>query len=496
MALRTNYKDDVFTGKRKYRMTTNPDTTVSFDDETEYVQQGDTYGAAQINAQNAITNDLDAHAYRDSDAAETTMADNDYIPFYDASAGAKRRMTLSNIKSFLLGALAPKSHPSNSASTYGAGNASQFGHVKVSDNYAQSDGTASQSVCASSQAVHNAYANRAPVNHASGDTTYGKGTNSAYGHVKLSDTYSSNAGAASSGVGASGKAVYDAYSALNGSKAPKNHKSSSTDYGVGNENEYGHIKLTDAYNAADATASSGVGASGKAVRDLYHKHTNDVTALENSKAPVNHASQNTDYGTGNTSNYGHVKLTDAYNSADATASNGVGASGRAVRDLYHKHTNDVTALDNKLELRLYSTRANAPFYFDWQNGKYGFNTDPDKGASTFHPFSAGAVMELIGSGTAPNNDSSTSGTLLTTSKEYDYLVCFGGNAVGATNGYFGQWSFTTNNGTTVYSDGGYYNGDSFAIFQNVGSGATIGFSSIIETENAPRRTYRIYGVTT
>lgn len=52
MALKTNYKDDVFTGKRKYRITNNDDGTVSLDDVTTYTQQGDIFGAADINAIN------------------------------------------------------------------------------------------------------------------------------------------------------------------------------------------------------------------------------------------------------------------------------------------------------------------------------------------------------------------------------------------------------------------------------------------------------------
>lgn len=38
------------------------------------------------------------------------------------------------------------------------------------------------------------------------------------------------------------------------------------------------------------------------------------------------------------------------------------------------------------------------FYFDYQNGKYGYNTDPNRGAGTFSPFSKGAVK--VGSYTA------------------------------------------------------------------------------------------------
>ena len=54
-----------------------------------------------------------------------------------------------------------------------------------------------------------------PVAHASTATTYGKSTGSNYGHTKLSDTYTSSVGDASSGVAASQKALFDAYSTLN-----------------------------------------------------------------------------------------------------------------------------------------------------------------------------------------------------------------------------------------------------------------------------------------
>lgn len=220
-SLRTNYKDDVFTGKRKYSMSTNPDTTVSFEDETDYSQRGDTYGAAQINEANDIINNLDNNTYKSTDAAESTLADGDYFPFYDVSASAKKKTLFSTLKNTLLNTFAPKSHPSNTASVYGAGNASQYGHVKLSDKYTSSDGGASSSTGASSQAVYDAYRNRAPINHASNQTTYGRGSSSVYGHVKLSNTYNSNPGDADSGMAASGKAVYDAYAdlsyAINGS---------------------------------------------------------------------------------------------------------------------------------------------------------------------------------------------------------------------------------------------------------------------------------------
>ena len=50
-----------------------------------------------------------------------------------------------------------KVHNSNSPNTYGAGTSSLYGHVKLSDNYSASAGSADQSVGASSQAVYNTY---------------------------------------------------------------------------------------------------------------------------------------------------------------------------------------------------------------------------------------------------------------------------------------------------------------------------------------------------
>lgn len=67
-----------------------------------------------------------------------------------------------------------------------------------------------------------------PTSHASTATTYGAATASNYGHVKLSDNYTSSAGAAASGIGASSAAVYNAYNTLNTNKAHVVRKSGST----------------------------------------------------------------------------------------------------------------------------------------------------------------------------------------------------------------------------------------------------------------------------
>lgn len=61
--------------------------------------------------------------------------------------------------------------------------------------------------------AHQDISGKAPTNHASTGTGYGAGTASNYGHVKLSDTYKSNVGAAANSIGASQTALYNAYNA-------------------------------------------------------------------------------------------------------------------------------------------------------------------------------------------------------------------------------------------------------------------------------------------
>ena len=60
--LRTDYKDDVLNintnERRKYRMINNADGTISFEDVTDYLQYGDSFGALDLNAiTNAIMNE-------------------------------------------------------------------------------------------------------------------------------------------------------------------------------------------------------------------------------------------------------------------------------------------------------------------------------------------------------------------------------------------------------------------------------------------------------
>lgn len=59
MSLKTDYKDDKFAGMRKYSLINNADGTISLDDVTAYVEEGDVFSAGDINATNKAINDID-----------------------------------------------------------------------------------------------------------------------------------------------------------------------------------------------------------------------------------------------------------------------------------------------------------------------------------------------------------------------------------------------------------------------------------------------------
>lgn len=188
-------------------------------------------------------------------------------------------------------------------------------------------------------------AGKAPTSHASAALTYGGATGANYGHVKLSDTYSTAVenGSAQYSIGASQAAVFNAYNALNGAKAPKSHAVNNSTYGLGTAALYGHVKLNDTYatKVANAAAANAIGASQNALYNAYadlkkvdDAHTTQIAG----KAPTNHASTTaTTYGAATETNYGHVKLDDGYdtdNSATGAAANSVAASSWAVYRAY------------------------------------------------------------------------------------------------------------------------------------------------------------------
>lgn len=57
--LKTDYKDAMYDGARKYKIISNADGTSGITDETVYTQGGDPFGANDINATNAAINRQD-----------------------------------------------------------------------------------------------------------------------------------------------------------------------------------------------------------------------------------------------------------------------------------------------------------------------------------------------------------------------------------------------------------------------------------------------------
>lgn len=92
--LKTNYKDDVLNTskntKRKYNTIQNSDGTISLEDVTEYMQNGDDFGAADINATNAKVNMVNSNLTEltDSGNVQSFSIGEDGFPYITYKVGA------------------------------------------------------------------------------------------------------------------------------------------------------------------------------------------------------------------------------------------------------------------------------------------------------------------------------------------------------------------------------------------------------------------------
>ena len=172
------------------------------------------------------------------------------------------------------------------------------GHVKVTTDFSNAtDNDVVPSAPAVKTAVNNLQQainskSTVPTNHASSDITYGIGTSSNYGHVKVDNTYDKESPEAADGVAASAYALQSAYNelkqrpvgvqsvngktgsavSLNASDigaAPSNHASptageASPVYGGGTSSQFGHVSLTDVYDNPNTDAETDGAANSKA----------------------------------------------------------------------------------------------------------------------------------------------------------------------------------------------------------------------------------------
>ena len=140
---------------------------------------------------------------------------------------------------------------------------------------------------------------------------------------------------------------------LTNSKAPTNHASTATTYGTGSATNYGHVKLSDSTSSTSGV-SGGIAATPAAVKAVNDSLTSNVTTLTtsvNGKAPTSHASTATTYGTGSSTNYGHVKLSDSTSSTSGV-SGGIAATPAAVKAVNDSMLQEAQSLWNKVNSKV------------------------------------------------------------------------------------------------------------------------------------------------
>lgn len=296
---------------------------------------------AATTAENAATAAASAGAKADAasaDAASALSAAQDLAEITDALQAG-------------LDAKAPQNHAST-ATTYGIGNATSYGHVRLSDATDSTMGEPS-GVAATPTAVRSAYDAALAAKSRADD---------AYTSADAAGLDASNA----QNTATAAQVTADAAMAAAEASAPKNHAVSVTTFGAGTSANYGHVRLSDATGSTSA-ASGGTAATPAAVKAAYDLASQASSAASSAydlaneagqvatdaaqtaadaqsaaeaaqaavggKAPTNHASSATTYGKGTSTNYGHVKLSDSILSTSDTAG-GTAATPGAVKKAY------------------------------------------------------------------------------------------------------------------------------------------------------------------
>ena len=161
----------------------------------------------------------------------------------------------------------------DSANTACQGNDSRLSNARKNPNAVTfSDGTTNTTYDGSSaKTVTAATVGAAPAGH----TTI-NATNSILGHVKTGTGITNSSGTISVSYGtAAGTACQGNDSRLSDSRTPKSHAATATTYGSGTSSNYGHVKLTDTYsvttpNASTNGANTGIAASAYALQQAYN----------------------------------------------------------------------------------------------------------------------------------------------------------------------------------------------------------------------------------
>lgn len=208
---------------------------------------------ALSDAGNAVADAASAQAT--AEAAQSTAADALAAAEAAASAVADK---------------APKAHASTETA-YGVGDGSKYGHVKLSDSHT-STSSVSGGMAATPKAVKTAYDLASQASSAA---------SSAYDLANEAGQVATDAAQ----TAADAQSAAEAAQAAVGGKAPTNHASTVTTYGKGTSTNYGHVKLSDSILSTSDTAG-GTAATPGAVKKAYDLANRAETTLLGGKKIV------------------------------------------------------------------------------------------------------------------------------------------------------------------------------------------------------------------
>lgn len=174
----------------------------------------------------------------------------------------------------------------NSANTACQGNDSRLSNARKNPKALTfSDGTTNTTYDGSAEKTVNA----ATIGAAPSGHTSVQATGSILGHVKTGTGIANNSGTISVSYGTTaGTACQGNDSRLSDARTPKSHAATATTYGSGTSSNYGHVKLTDTYsvdnpNASTNGANTGIAASAYALQQAYNTLNSNLPFVNGSQ---------------------------------------------------------------------------------------------------------------------------------------------------------------------------------------------------------------------
>ena len=384
--------------------------------------------AAANNAQSAADNAKTTADEAQSTAENAKSAAAEAQTTAEGKADGTHKHKKSDITDFPT-SITPTSHASPST-TYGLGNGSNYGHLKLSDSTTGTSGESS-GVAATPAAVKSvkAIADTAKSTADSAKAAADKAQNTASSAATAASSAQSTAESAGAAAALAQAAANNAQSAADNAKTAADEAQSTAE------------------NAKSAAAEAQTTAEGKA--DGTHKHKkSDITDFPTSITPTSHASPSTTYGLGNGSNYGHLKLSDSITSTSGVSS-GVAATPAAV-----KAAADKSIIPQYISGTLHFTSAGG---YDTENSYRVINFVPSiikvYYVGTSSASGSGATPQLCTILTPPASYNSSSYTNATTTWRGNKLVS--GSIAQISKGKTYYWQPMGNIGYYIYEIMGY-----------------------------------------